>query len=634
MFFNNLLFVGGDHTLDNITANVPTAYTLEGETEAVELSETSITQQQQKYYTLGGVRLKFTLPENTLEGSEITANPKFEWKISAAGKLCTDFKYTADGSECETLAADTVFDKSHAKLKTDYEFYWEPEKWDNTLDAQGTLTITFDNEDLPKKELAFKLEQRVLNSTFTAANPSGPGSDVRMLESMLWHLGLSPSGNPGDSGVRISEQRSEQYYDGNNSVGKMVGRFNYFNFSYITPDGKVGLQNIDNTNVTLDSLQKLKQHWIHYKSAYDNLQEIETYKLLERDQASLDKAETIFDGGDFTYPNDRKHHFYTSSYKFFPTYTKDVHKKVTEYKAFNRSDIFKAMISKEASLKHWGSSSPHRMLVGGADELGSKGFNQIQNAFTYGARSSQGNLRDGARCYHVSAYTKDDSGALSAINHYDPSINIMAMAAFAAGKPGDCGRSFYKAFVNHPENPLASRDPKNPSVSYTATHQQEGAIIRGMKTGTVNETITGTYKDDTYDQLKKAIGAYNQGQGIFDTSTSWSELLLTETYKPAANKKDKTVVTAMKYAMEILQNPARGIGLPKRTYIWEGGNYPADLTDEAGNPDPKAGTEWCFAYGEEEWINPEVHPLTKVKLNWQGYKDLATAISTRRISCE
>jgi len=56
-------------------------------------------------------------------------------------------------------------------------------------------------------------------------------------------------------------------------------------------------------------------------------------------------------------------------------------------------------------------------------------------------------------------------------------------------------------------------------------------------------------------------------------------------------------------------------GLPKRTYIWKGGTYPADLTDENGNPDPKAGTEWCFKYGEEEWMDGEKFEEVKKAAN-------------------
>ncbi|MEJ2046270.1 MAG: hypothetical protein P8X74_21420 [Reinekea sp.] len=49
-----------------------------------------------------------------------------------------------------------------------------------------------------------------------------------------------------------------------------------------------------------------------------------------------------------------------------------------------------------------------------------------------------------------------------------------------------------------------------------------------------------------------------------------------------------------------------------RTYIWEGGTVPLQIPDpdyqgegEApmiNNQDPDAGQEWCFAYGEAEWL--------------------------------
>ncbi|MFT7109218.1 MAG: hypothetical protein ACI843_000877 [Psychrobacter glaciei] len=258
----------------------------------------------------------------------------------------------------------------------------------------------------------------------------------------------------------------------------------------------------------------------------------------------------------------------------------------------------------------------HRMVVGSGDELGSKGFNQIQNAYTYGARSSLGNLKDGPRCHHVSAYTLSGK---SAINTYDPGINIIAMAAFAAGKPGDCGRSFYIAFSHHSENPT---NTDNPGASYTATHKKKGAVIKRLKTGSVYDAVTGDYKDDTYDQLKKAIGAYNQGQGIFNKTTSWSELLLIENYSAGTGKEDKTVVTAMKYAMGILQDSTRGIALPKRQYIWEG-EAPKDKNNDGETKNKEADPTaippvlesieegWCFEYGETEWVDGKLFKTVK-----------------------
>ena len=294
------------------------------------------------------------------------------------------------------------------------------------------------------------------------------------------------------------------------------------------------------------------------------------------------------------------------------------------------------MISKESSSKHWDryNVTPYRMVVGSGDELGSKGFNQIQNAYTYGARSSQGHLAD-PRCHQVSAYTTKGK---SAVNHYDPEINAMAMAAFSAGERGDCGRGFYLAFANHPIN--APGDEDNRGASYIATHNLTGTTLKRLKTGTVYDAVSGSYQDDAYDLLKKAVGAYNQGQGTFNKTTSWSELLLTK--KSSANK--DTVVTAMHYAIDILQGEdSPKVGLPKRQYIWLGGQYVADLTNEAGLPDPKAGTDWCFAYGEEEWLVPKTISSTSIvngetkttttNAIFSDYLDEAKDDEALRISC-
>jgi hypothetical protein len=67
----------------------------------------------------------------------------------------------------------------------------------------------------------------------------------------------------------------------------------------------------------------------------------------------------------------------------------------------------------------------------------------------------------------------------------------------------------------------------------------------------------------------------------------------------------------MKYAIEILQNSARGIGLPERQYVWFGGNgVDSDGDGHIGdNPATPAIVEgagekeipWCFEFGEKEW---------------------------------
>ncbi|MEY8199049.1 MAG: hypothetical protein RPS47_07405, partial [Colwellia sp.] len=341
-------------------------------------------------------------------------------------------------------------------------------------------------------------------------------------------------------------------------------------------------------------LSRLEQHWRHYKMAYDNVSTT-PFKIDNLSADDFKNAVAIFDGGTMSYSN--KYDETGTVMEFSATYTADEHKKVSDYKAFTRADILKAMASREASNLHWGNKGAHRVHVGGADELGSKGFNQIQNMYSYGSRSSQGDHRDGARCYWVSAYSQTGK---SIVNHYDPSQNLLAKAAFLAGgaiegdnRGGDCGRSFFKGFKQK---------------LFTAKHDSPNSKLIKTTTGSKIFVVKGVYSDDTYEVLIKALGAYNQGSGTFNTDKSWSELLIT----PASSLKP-AVVTAMEYGYDILHGKSRGIELPDRVYIWEG-EAPKDKNgdgetknieaDPTATPPVLESNEegWCFAYGEEEWV--------------------------------
>jgi hypothetical protein len=159
-------------------------------------------------------------------------------------------------------------------------------------------------------------------------------------------------------------------------------------------------------------------------------------------------------------------------------------------------------------------------------------------------------------------------------------------------------------------------------------------------TGTVEVAVeNGSHTDDNYEKLAKGIGGYNQGEGIFKNRPAWVGMLVRDKNSPEEIK-------AIKYAMSVMHDSNK-LNINKRTYIWEGGkgldvNKDGKIKDIAANPDAippviavvETTIPWCFKYGEQEWVSPEKHPLTKINLNWQGYKDLATANSTRRITCE
>lgn len=93
------------------------------------------------------------------------------------------------------------------------------------------------------------------------------------------------------------------------------------------------------------------------------------------------------------------------------------------------------------------------------------------------------------------------------------------------------------------------------------------------------------------------------------------------------------------YGMAVMHD-ADKLHLPYRQYIWQGGTYAADLTDAAGNPDPRAGQAWCFGYGEQEWLNPgfqvpsPTSPAERIGARYEDYRDRADNNDEYKIACE
>lgn len=210
-----------------------------------------------------------------------------------------------------------------------------------------------------------------------------------------------------------------------------------------------------------------------------------------------------------------------------------------------------------------------RITVGGYDEAGSSGFNQIQNKNAYGGLSDDGTDRSARTCTPVSAYSQDGE---SRVNHYDPGQNILAKAVWLAGEQGNCGRSFRRAFTG---------------TDYQGTYESAlGMTLLRIDTGDIDEAATaGTHVDDNYEKLAKGLGGYNQGAGIFGNAHAWLDLLT----RPKAENSDAET-TAIRYAIHIMHDNDK-LNLPYRTYVWQGGITPD-------------GIAWCFEYGESEWMNP------------------------------
>lgn len=601
------------------------------------------------YYIVGGVRLGLLYQQDTLTELERELNPTMKWQFSVPGRICQDQR---TNSQCADLAADTehAIDLSPTPDDETFQVYWEPESWIINLKADVTVTYDFRGQKVstqingvtyeqafPNKTEQFRIESRSIGPAGNGEEPL-EGSDVKMLEQMLWQLGVSPGASPGIEGRRIADEAQRQIFNtGNNTVGKMLGRFNYFSHTPInrTTDQQ-GMINVTYNGVNYNTIDELRKHWLHFKQAHESFSGNQRYLYSNLSQEDKNAAEAVFDGT-ITYPRG------VTLANVDATYTAALHGNVSRYRAFNRVDILRAMAQQESNGRHWGYSTRandhYRITVGGADEAGSAGFNQIQNKYAYGGLSLDGTFspdhqRNNA-CVPVSAYTQ--AGA-SQVNHYDPGQNLVAKAVWLVGQQGNCGRSFRRAFNDN---------------AYTGTYRSAAnRPLRSFTTGTTvaAETVTGgNHTDDTYELLVKAIGAYNQGAGVFNRS-AWVSLLTSQMtlnsrefnrireipYKRRSNDEKLAYgrTVAMEYGMSVMHDDDK-LNLPYRKYRWQGGTYPAQNPD--GTPHPRAGQAWCFEFGEEDWLTPAFDVNIRTggtrPANWNDYAMRATRNDIYKLEC-
>ena len=116
---------------------------------------------------------------------------------------------------------------------------------------------------------------------------------------------------------------------------------------------------------------------------------------------------------------------------------------------------------------------------------------------------------------------------------------------------------------------------------------------------------------------------------------SWPRMLKYLKYKSDSkeNDKGKSICHSCKYSI-LVRGDQKVFGENLRTYVWAGGTYAADLKLEDNiTPDPKAGTDWCFAYGEKEWVSGKKwENIQKLGDKYNiGVKDIGT--TDPRIAC-
>lgn len=588
--------------------------------------------------TLGGMRLRYRYIPPSLAGTELT---RLEWRFGHRGRFCRRYGVTNTTADACTLVEANipyVQEDSQGNLY-DGNIYWEAvdangdTDWSNwagtqttdtgieaSLYARYTIPSGVDGLRVPRD---YRTNFRVKTREFHA-NPSNPmtGSDVAMLEAVMWNIGMSPSAKPGVYGVRLGVADRNRFVTSTPSVGRMVGRFNYISYGPVVYE----TQEMHTGPVTGEQpIAEIGRHWRHFILAHTHWQGSATinYANLEPNASgqtsaqagnAIQAAEAVWDGV-VNYPGG------PSFANIPPTYTAARHSNIQTLtgSTFERHQILKAMAQMEANGRH---QADYRIIVGGGDERGSKGFNQLLNTYTYGGSAQDGN---GSAAEEVTGYT---AAGVSAVNHYDARHNLIAKAVWLAiddvpRQNGGGGGSFYRAFAT------------TGGRSYRGIYQWPVATpLRKIETTAVSSVVTGTnHTDDDYELLAKGLGGYNQGAAIFGggTGRSWINMLLDRVtpldpsfitarglsylQRTAQQRQLFANTESMRYAMRVMHDVDK-LNLPYRTYVWQGGlgvdvNGDGIIQDIPADPTatpPVAGvietTEpWCFAYGENEWTN-------------------------------
>jgi hypothetical protein len=586
------------YTPVQIKLNSYAALPIEQEVKFFETMDAEADDQKIKtFYIIGGMRLKLSLSESIIGPVELNQQATYTWSIiengAASNVACASLNIT----EACDLTLNTI---------TGAELYWQPKDWSLGLNAVGTIKVSYpEASQYPEQTIKFKIANRVIGPAMTEPE----GSDVKMLEQMLWQLGLSgQKNNPGMLGARIASNRGvsglglintktcadllakdrSKYYSGWSGCGAgivstegMIRRFQGRSQGFNLESGITG-------NVGPATINWLIDDWEYYMIAYE---ELKAYPIIGKDHPLIDSwlngALEILDKGIATSTNVEK-----------GVYTEDIHTSVltaagTTASGKSRLDLVKAWKLQESPY-HWGSntankngSSNHatafRMAEGGADEQGSLSFSQLLYKYRYSDKPCTVHKEAG-------------------LNLYNPKENIQSFAVHLAMKATavkstelNCSHGgFYRAFKMD-----------SFKEDYNATTDLKG-YKQGTKTVILSPT---TINEDDYELFSKGIGVYNGFGGGF-SNNSWPYLMKNKNKPPKDDPSTKTVNESVSndgkncfscmYSINIKNEK---FGLPYRSYIWEGA---AEVPENPATPELEYKAAWCFEYGEEEWMAGKV----------------------------
>ncbi len=561
-------------------------------------------------YTLGGVRLRYGYQPPAEIRVEDVQSVKLQ--IEHPGWYCTQPGVNTE-EHCTYSDGEAPFEITqpyyppfpyHINGIPKWSVWWQPATengggsgdtlWSNELDINAHYTATFTqlSHMAPVTEY-FKIKSRTIKPN-SESDEINKGSDIQLVEAILWQLGISPQkGGPGSEGARIASNRGGSgaintkdcngdaandrsvYYAGwstcpqwSVSTEGMIRRFQG------RSEGGERLESGIIGNVGPKTIAWLRDDFESYMQAYS---EYSTSSIVGKEHAQIDTwiqaATDIWKNG-----------LESNSYVAVGGYTDDIHNGVLSAAGVDDTTKTRAALIKAWKLQespyHWGTNTkdyqatPFRMTEGGADEQGSLGFNQVLYKYRYSDRPCS---------VHKAA----------GLNYYHPLGNIKGFAIHTMMKSWqrdgeiNCGSGgLYQAFHNS---------------SFAKSFETDIVDLKGYQQGTQTVTYTNTPRqEDDYEKLAKGIGYYNSNTPGF-TVHSWPYILKHKVNPPAkSTSNDGDNCFTCRYTIQVRNEK---YGLPYRQYIWQGGSYTADLTDADGNPDPRAGQAWCFEYGEREWVS-------------------------------
>src|SRR5690606_14723174 len=362
--------------------------------------------------TLGGMRLRYRYIPPSLAGTELT---RLEWRFGHRGRFCRRYGVTNTTADaCALVEANIPYvqEDSQGNLY-DGNIYWEPvdangdTDWSNwagtqttdtgieaSLYARYTIPSGVNGLRVPRDyRTNFRVKTRELRPD--ATNPM-EGSDVAMLEAVLWQLGISPQkGSPGQTGARIASNRS-----GGGAINTETcqgqpadNRSRYYSgWGNGCPSGRVSLEGMvqrfqDRNEITQNgvvdttTIEKLERDWISYYSAFvaHNADPVINDQHVSF-SLWLNNAVNVWHNG-----------IAANKYLQSPTETQVVLEGVlmsADMAATSRTrgDLLRHWVTHETRF-HWGSNNaaqgapyqatPYRMAEGGADEEGSLSFSQL-----------------------------------------------------------------------------------------------------------------------------------------------------------------------------------------------------------------------------------------------------------------